>query len=138
MFDLQDGMPTYGYELSQAVKDGFLVDFLSVETTLKFIQEGIVYDELSETDKEEYENTFKDENGEVPESIESSALNEWIFNEDTIRKALHILMENGLKIDYGNKIGKTIIFAKSHKHAEKIFERIWKRISSFKRLCKGN
>ncbi len=120
VFDLQDGMPTYGYELSQAVKDGFLVDFLSVETTLKFIQEGIVYDELSETDKEEYENTFKDENGEVPESIESSALNEWIFNEDTIRKALHILMENGLKIDYGNKIGKTIIFAKSHKHAEKI------------------
>ena len=102
VFDLQDGMPTYGYELSQAVKDGFLVDFLSVETTLKFIQEGIVYDELSETDKEEYENTFKDENGEVPESIESSALNEWIFNEDTIRKALHILMENGLKIDYGN------------------------------------
>ena len=120
VFDLQDGMPTYGYELSQAVKDGFLVDFLSVDTTLKFIQEGIVYDELSETDKEEYENTFKDENGEVPESIESSALNEWIFNEDTIRKALHILMENGLKIDYGNKIGKTIIFAKSHKHAEKI------------------
>jgi type I restriction enzyme R subunit len=120
VFDLQDGIPTYGYELSQAVKDGFLVDFLSVETTLKFIQEGIVYDELSETDKEEYENTFKDENGEVPESIESSALNEWIFNEDTIRKALHILMENGLKIDYGNKIGKTIIFAKSHKHAEKI------------------
>lgn len=120
VFDLQDGMPTYGYELSQAVKDGFLVDFLSVETTLKFIQEGIVYDELSETDKEEYENTFKDENGEVPESIESSALNEWIFNEDTIRKALHILMENGLKIDFGNKIGKTIIFAKSHKHAEKI------------------
>ena len=45
------------------------------------------------TDKEEYENTFKDENGEVPESIESSALNEWIFNEDTIRKALHILMD---------------------------------------------
>ena len=120
VFDLQDGMPTYGYELSRAVKDGFLVDFLSVETTLKFIQEGIVYDELSETDKEEYENTFKDENGEVPESIELSALNEWIFNEDTIRKALHILMENGLKIDYGNKIGKTIIFAKSHKHAEKI------------------
>lgn len=120
VFDLQDGIPTYGYELSQAVKDGFLVDFLSVETTLKFIQEGIVYDELSETDKEEYENTFKDENGEVPESIESSALNEWIFNADTIRKALHILMENGLKIDYGNKIGKTIIFAKSHKHAEKI------------------
>ena len=31
-------------------------------------------------------------------------------------------MTNGLKIEYGNKIGKTIIFAKNHRHAEKILE----------------
>ena len=122
VFDLESGVPTYAYELAQAVKDGFLVDFVSVETTLKFIQQGIVYDELSEADKQAYEDTFEDENGELPESIASSALNEWIFNEDTIREVLHILMENGLKIDYGNKIGKSIIFAKSHAHAEKILE----------------
>ena len=41
-------MPTYGYELAQAVKDGYLVDFNSVETTLKFIERGIVYDDLSD------------------------------------------------------------------------------------------
>jgi len=122
IFELESGVPTYGYELAQAVRDGYLVDFMSVETTLKFIQEGIVYDELSEEDKEAYENTFEDENGELPESISSSALNEWIFNEDTIREVLHILMTHGLKIDYGNKIGKTIIFAKNHTHAEKILE----------------
>ena len=95
---------------------------MSVETTLKFIQQGIVYDDLSEEDKRAYEDTFEDENGELPESIASSALNEWIFNEDTIREVLHILMTNGLKIDYGNRIGKTIIFAKNHQHAEKILE----------------
>ena len=122
IFDLEKGVPTYGYELAQAVKDGYLVDFISVETTLKFIQQGIVYDDLSDEDKEAYENTFEDENGDLPESIESSALNEWIFNEDTIREVLRILMENGLKIDYGNKIGKTIIFAKNHTHAEKVLE----------------
>ena len=80
IFELENGVPTYGYELAQAVQDGFLVDFLSVETTLKFIQQGIVYDELSEEDKEVYEGTFVDENGELPERIGSSALNEWIFN----------------------------------------------------------
>ena len=122
VFELQNGVPTYGYELAQAVQDGYLVDFLSVETTLKFIQQGIVYDELSEEDKQIYEDTFEDENGELPEAIASSALNEWIFNEDTIREVLNILMTHGLKIDYGNKIGKTIIFAKNHTHAEKIFE----------------
>ena len=113
-------MPTYGYELAQAVKDGYLVDFLSVETKLKFIEQGIVYDELSDEDKQAYEDTFEDENGELPERIASSALNEWIFNEDTIRQVLNTLMTYGLTIDYGNKLGKTIIFAKNHTHAEKI------------------
>ena len=122
VFELESGVPTYGYELAQAVQDGYLVDFLSVETKLKFIQEGIVYDNLSDEDKEIYEGTFEDENGELPESIASSALNEWIFNEDTIREVLHILMTHGLKIDYGNKMGKTILFAKNHTHAEKILE----------------
>lgn len=122
VFELGSGVPTYGYELAQAVKDGYLVDFMSVETTLKFIQQGIVYDELSDEDKQAYEDTFEDENGELPENIASSALNEWVFNEDTICEVLNVLIKHGLHIDYGNKIGKTIIFAKNHAHAEKILE----------------
>lgn len=127
IFELENGVPTYGYDLAQAVDDKFLVDFISVETKLKFIENGIVYDELSDEDKAEYEKTFEDENGELPEKIESSALNDWIFNEDTIKEVLNILMENGLKIDYGQKLGKTIIFAKNHEHAEKILEIFNKR-----------
>lgn len=122
IFELENGVPTYGYELAQAVKDGYLVDFLSVESSLKFIEEGIVYDELSEEDKEAYEVTFEDENGELPEKISSSALNSWLFNEDTIKKVLHILMTKGIRINYGETLGKTIIFAKNHDHAEKILE----------------
>ena len=122
IFELENGVPTYGYELAQAVTDGFLIDFMSVESKLKFIEHGIVYDDLSEEDKQAYENTFENENGELPESISSSALNEWVFNEDTIRQVLHILMQDGLRIDYGEKLGKTIIFAKNHEHAEKIHQ----------------
>lgn len=122
IFELENGVPTYGYELAQAVKDGYLVDFLSVETKLKFIEQGIVYDDLSDEDKQLYEDTFEDENGDLPESIASSAMNDWVFNEDTIRKVLDTLMTKGISIDYGNKLGKTIIFAKNHTHAEKILE----------------
>ena len=122
VFELENGVPTYGYDLAQAVKDGYLVDYVSVESKFKFIEQGIVYDDLSDEDKEAYEDTFTDENGDLPESIGSSALNTWIFNEDTIKKILHILMDKGMKIDYGQKIGKTIIFAKNHFHAEKILE----------------
>ena len=122
IFELANGEPTYGYELAQAVNDGYLVDYLSVETSLKFVDSGIAYDELSEEDKEAYENTFADEDGQMPETIAASAINEWVFNKDTIRKVLHILMTEGLHVDYGQKIGKTIIFAKNHAHAEKIYE----------------
>ena len=122
VFELQDGTPTYGYELAQAVKDGYLVDFISAETKLNFIENGIVYDELSDEEKKIYEDTFRDEDGNIPKSIVPSALNEWIFNKDTILHVLHTLMEKGLKIDYGEKLGKTIIFARNHNHAEKILE----------------
>lgn len=121
-FEIQDNMPTYAYDLAQAVKDGFLVDYVRVETKLKFLQEGIVYDDLPEAEKEEYEDTFTNENGALPQRIEPQALNAWLFNEDTIRKALALVMEKGLKINYGETIGKTIIFAKSHLHAKKILE----------------
>lgn len=124
IFDLESGVPTYGYELSHAVQDGYLVDFVSIETELKFMTRGITYEELSAEEQEEYENTFADEDGNLPDSIDSSALNEWIFNSDTIKKALHVLMTNGQRVEYGEKIGKTIIFAKNHNHAEKILE-VW-------------
>lgn len=122
IFELENGVPTYGYDLTQAVKDGYLVDYMSVETVLKFIEQGISYDELSDEEKEEYEDTFEDEDGNLPEKISSSAINTWLFNEDTIRQVLDIVMKDSLKVNYGEMIGKTIIFAKNHRHAEKILE----------------
>ena len=122
IFELESGVPTYGYELAQAVQDGYLVDYMSVESKLKFIEQGITYEELTDEEKEVYENLFEDEDGEIPERISSSALNEWIFNRDTIRQVLNVLMTDGIKIEYGEKLGKTIIFAKNHLHAEKILE----------------
>lgn len=123
--------------MQQAVKDEYLVDYVSIESRLKFIEQGITYDELSQEDKEAYEDTFKDEEGEVPESIASSKINTWVFNEDTIRQALDVLMTNCIKIDYGQKIGKTIIFVKNHDHAEeilRIFNREYPHLPDFAKV----
>lgn len=136
IFQLNDGVPTYSYELAQGVKDGYLVDYLVVDTKLKFIENGIRYDELSPEDKAEYEKFFTDEEGNMPKSIDSSVLYEWLFNEDTIKEVLNILMTYGLKVNYGNKIGKTIIFARNHRHAEKIFEVFNKEYPEFKDYAK--
>lgn len=122
IFELEDNVPTYAYELKQAVDDRYLVYFDKIETQLKFLEEGIHYDDLSEAEKEEYEETFDDDN-EMPEHISSAALNAWLFNDDTIDKVLNLLMEKGIKVEGGDKLGKTIIFAKNHKHAERIVSR---------------
>lgn len=122
IFGLEEGVPTYGYELAQAVKDKYLVDYKTFETKLKFLNEGIVYSDLSESEKQEYEEKFADEEGNIPDKIGGSALNDWVFNKNTIVQVLNDLMNKGLKVEYGTKIGKSIIFAKNHLHAEKILQ----------------
>lgn len=124
LFELETGVPTYAYELEQAVADGFLVPPRAVSVPLHFQRDGIKYDELSPEEQEEYEDTFLDEEtGELPRQIMASALNTWLFNQDTVDKVLGHLMSRGLKVEGGDRLGKTILFAANHKHATYIQER---------------
>ena len=126
IFDLENNVPTYAYEFETAVDDGYLVDYKTLEFKSKIMENGIKYDELSEEEKEEYENTFDDDET-IGEEISNSAINNWLFNADTIDLVLDNLMEKGLKVEGGDKLGKTIIFAKSHRHAQAIVERFNKK-----------
>ena len=125
LFDLEDHVPTYAYELEKAVADGYLVPPRVVAVPLKFQREGIKYDELSEEDQEQYERTDWGDCAEdaAEGEISAGAINSWLFNEDTVDKVLLHLMEHGQKIQGGDKLGKTIIFAANHDHAEFIAER---------------
>ncbi|HBF4283525.1 DEAD/DEAH box helicase family protein [Clostridioides difficile] len=122
VFDMENGVPTYAYEYNKAVEDGYLVDYTSIEFKTKIMEDGIKYDELSDEEKEEYENTFNDDES-IGDEIGNNAVNEWLFNSDTIDLVLNKLMIEGLKIEGEEKIGKTIIFAKNTKHARAIVER---------------
>jgi len=55
--------------------------------------------------------------------IENKEIFSYIFNTGTIDQVLQDLMKNGLKVQSGERIGKTIIFAYNHRHAEMIVER---------------
>ncbi|MFS0824794.1 DEAD/DEAH box helicase family protein [Bacillus sp. 1P02SD] len=120
IFGLETGAPTYAYELEQAVKDKFLVEYRTKESTSKILDDGLRYDDLTDEEKEQFEETFDDEEGE---EISSSAVNQWLFNDNTIDQVLNDLMENGIKVEGGDKLGKTIIFANNSKHAKRIVER---------------
>lgn len=123
VFCLENGVPTFAYELEQAVKEGHLVDYRTVETTTKIMDDGIRYDNLSDEEKEQYEEVLLEDEDEEPRDIDSAAINEWLFNQDTIDRVLQFVMERGLKVEGGDKLGKTIIFAKNHRHAVAIVER---------------
>lgn len=118
LFGLEPHNPTYAYELNEAVKDEYLVPAKAFPIPLKFPRQGIKYEDLNDEEKAEYEQEFLDSYGYVPDEVSSSAINTWLFNTDTVNKVLDALMEHGLKIEGGDKIGKTIIFAKNHSHAE--------------------
>ena len=125
VFDLERGVPTFAYELETAVKEGYLVNYSTLEYKTKIMEDGIHYNELSEEEKEEYEKTFEDDEL-IEDDISSEAINSWLFNKDTIDTVLKELMEKGLKIEGGDKLGKTIIFAKNSLHAQAIVERFQK------------
>ena len=124
IFELEDHVPTFAYDYDQAVEDGYLVPAQPIKVGLRIPRSGIKYSQLSEEEKEAFDNEFTDPlTGDKPEEIQASAINSWLFNRDTVDKAIKILMEKGIKVKGGDELGKTIIFAKNHNHAEFIVER---------------
>lgn len=122
LFGLPSGVPTDYYSLEQAIADGYLVPPKAFSVPLKFVREGIKYDELSETEKHHWESLDWGDQS-PPEEVTASQINKMLFNQDTIDKMLQHLMENGIKVEGGDRLGKTIIFAANQKHAEYIAER---------------
>ena len=122
-FEVENGVPTYAYDYETAVyTDHYLVPYYNYEVKTKFLEEGITYDDLSEADKERYEDDFA-EDDYIPDFIPSAALNKFVFNETTVDTVLQDLMERGIKVEGGDRLGKTIIFAQSKEHAEFIVQR---------------
>ncbi|WP_234026786.1 DEAD/DEAH box helicase family protein [Melaminivora suipulveris] len=124
LFGLESGVPTDAYGLDDAIAEGYLVPPRAVSVPLKFQRHGIRYDELSEDEKDQWDALeWDEEGGEAPDEVSAEAVNQWLFNTDTVDKMLALLMERGHKVAGGDRLGKTIIFARNQRHAEFIQER---------------
>ncbi|MGB4091503.1 MAG: DEAD/DEAH box helicase family protein [Ruminococcus flavefaciens] len=117
VFNIDNELPNYEYDLIKAVKDGYLRYFRALDRTPDILKYGLTYENLSDEDKEKYEELFTEDDGSLPEKIEGKNFYSEITNLDTIRKVLRDLMEEGLKVNNGDLLGKTIIFARDHNHA---------------------
>ncbi|MEB3265673.1 MAG: DEAD/DEAH box helicase family protein [Cyanobacteriota bacterium] len=123
LFDREIGLPTDEYGLDQAVADGFLVTFKPISVPLRFPREGISYAALSDEEKTQWDLLDWDETMQDKDRVDSGAINAWLFNADTVDKGLEVLMTKGCLDAGGDRLGKSIIFARNHKHAEFIRER---------------
>ena len=136
-----DGEPNFEYSMAEAVKDGYLVDYNPISRTTKRLRNGIEYDSLTEEEKAQldaawaYEQAKALERGEVkpltPRDIEKKELFDYIYNKGTVDIVLQDLMKSGLKVENGEKLGKTIIFAYNHDHAQMIVDRFYELYPSF-------
>jgi len=123
LFNLENGVPTDAYSLEEAVSDGYLVPLKAISVPLGFQRDGITYDKLSDEEKEQWDELDWDEGEDVPDRVEASAVNTWLFNADTVDKVLLYLMTKGQRVSGGDRLGKTILFAKNQHHAEFIAQR---------------
>ena len=122
LFHLEDGVPTDNYSLDEAVGDRFLVPPKGVSVGTRFLRHGIKYADLSEEEKDQWDSLDWGD-GDPPDEVGAEELNRFLFNEDTVDKVLGTLMSDGYKVAGGDRLGKTIIFAKNKNHAEFIQKR---------------
>ncbi len=135
LFQMETGEPNFAYELAEAVEDGYLVDYSVLTRTTDILKNGIKYNNLTKEEKKQMESIWKyeaarsatDVNSTDTEvhhrDIQNKEIFKYIFNTDTVDKVIVDLMENGLKVQGGDLIGKTIIFGYNHQHADLIVKR---------------
>ncbi|WP_067830340.1 DEAD/DEAH box helicase family protein [Nocardia inohanensis] len=135
LFHLETGVPTNNYSLDQAIADGYLVRPRAVDVPLTFPLKGIRYSDLDEEAKKRYESIDWGDDvpeDEIPDSVTAEAVNKWFFNIDTVDKVLETLMTHGHRVAGGDRLGKTIVFAKNELHAQFIAQRFDANYPEFK------
>ena len=140
LFNLETGVPTDAYSLDDAINDGYLVPPRAVSAATKFLREGVRYEDLPPEDRDAWDDFDwgEGEDGdplEPPDEVSASELNKFLFNADTVDKVLEQLMTAGIRVAGGDRLGKTIIFAKNQRHADFIYERF---LANYPHLDNGN
>ena len=128
IFGCESGIPNFDYSLEEAVKDKYLVNYKSFSRTTKLLKRGIKYNELTEDEKRQLDEYFVDEPPTPDFTVSEKELFKKIFNKNTCCEILEELMQYGIKTNGGELLGKSIIFAYNHHHAQMI-------VDCFHELC---
>ena len=131
LLQMDNGEPNFSYDLEEAVADGYLIPYETLQYHSKIMDSGIKWDDLPKDQQDKLEEVWTYEKAlagmaddeDYHRDIESKEIFSYLINNDTIDKVLQELMNKGLKVNSGEEIGKSIIFAMNHLHAEQIVKR---------------
>jgi len=139
IFDHDDGEPTDEYSLEAAVEEGFLANYKVHSRSTNILIEGIDREKLSKSEREEFDKIFarneqdddddfaiEPQDKEQLTKIAGSEIFKRVYNKNTCRRVIEDLMANGIHVNSGQLLGKTIMFAYNQKHAEMIVEEFYK------------
>ena len=135
LFNCESGVPNFAYSLKEAISENYLVPYKLVNRTTTQLENGILYDELSDKDKEEV-NRLTNVHYNDGDIITQNKLFTKIFNKDTCKRVLDDLMKMGQRVDGGQQLGKSIIFAVNHYHADLIVKTFNELYPKFPEYCK--
>ncbi len=134
LFNCESGVPNYSYSLEEAVRDHYLVPYKLVNRKIKSMDQGIKYQDLSDEDKARLALlTDADYNDD---SLIKNELFKKVYNIDSCRRVLDDLMTMGMRVEQGQTLGKTIIFAVNHFHAAMIVDTFNELYPMYSEYCK--
>ncbi len=132
IFKLEHGVPTDEYSYREAIEDKWLVPYVQKRKHSEVMNAGILYDQLSKEEKEQLEKIWDYETTEEGLNIETvmkghrdirgDEIFKYVYNKDTVRRVFNDLFTEGLRINNNDALGKTIIFAYNHDHAQMIVD----------------
>ena len=131
IFDCLDHAPTFLYTYQQAVAEKRLVDFRLYQAQTAFQRTGIKGADLNDDDRDALMAQGLDPDGLDYAGTDLEVL---VTNKDTLRRQWEEIMEVSIKDRGGHLPGKTIVFAMTKKHAERIrdvFEEMFPSTSAF-------
>lgn len=122
IFGCEAGIPNFDYTLDEAVKEKYLVGYHVLNRTSKLLSKGIDLQKLTEDEKAQLDEYLEEDPPTPDFNIPGNEIFKYLFNKDTCRQVLEELMRWGYRVEGGETIGKTIIFAYNHNHAQMIVD----------------
>lgn len=123
IFSCESGVPDSEYSLEEAIKEHYLVGYKVINRSSQMLENGINISRLSVEEQTQLEAYLAEvQPPSLDYTVPGNELFKSLYNEKTCKLVVEELMTQGLRVNQGETLGKSIIFAFDHTHAQMIVE----------------